>query len=65
MLEINVRKSFFVTVAFVAVVILAACAPYSSDISPAHISSARYNGLSCSKLAKVVKYSAPWAAMAG
>src|SRR6478672_11579183 len=32
--------------------LLSACAPYASDISPAPISSARYDGWSCSKLAK-------------
>ncbi|MGH7690176.1 MAG: hypothetical protein ACREN3_11275 [Gemmatimonadaceae bacterium] len=32
--------------------LLAACAPYSSDISPAPISDARYDGWGCAKLQK-------------
>lgn len=32
--------------------LLSACAPYAHDIAPAPISSARYDGWSCSKLAK-------------
>jgi hypothetical protein len=37
-----------VVVPFWLAVVLSACAPYASDISPAPISSARYDGWSCS-----------------
>jgi hypothetical protein len=39
-------------VAFATAGLLSACAPYAHDIAPAPISGARYDGWSCSKLAK-------------
>ena len=49
-------NSLCTSVAFLAVAILAACAPYSADISPASISSARYDGWSRKKLAKELAF---------